>query len=292
MSEEEIVSAEEEVVAEETPTETIAEETSGPLSDNWRSSIEDEDLRLVADRFNSPADAVKAVKDLRQQISNSIKLPKEGASEEEVAKFRKALGVPESPGEYEFTVLDGQEPTEADKEFHGKLAEMFHASNVPKETAVKLNGMWNEMVAQQVEAQEEADTKFIEETKAVLEKKWGGDYARNANLAARAAEALFDQNFEDAKLIEMKDGRFLLDHPVIMEALAKAGAEMDEDGFHRIDDSERSDIQSQVDQIGREKMEAYDRGDSVKANELDKKQRELLDKLYRGSIVGSEGRVA
>lgn len=256
----------------------------------WRDSITDEDHRSVADRFNSPADAIKSIVDLRKQISTSIRLPGENASDEDVAKFNKAIGVPDSPEGYEFTMPEGREPTDADKAFQGKMAEIFHKSGVSATAAKNLIDGYNEMTVAAEEAQATADKQFVEETEAALQTKWGKDFERNKNLSSRAAKYLFGDNFEDAAQIETKDGKFILDHPVIMEALAKAGVEMAEDGFMKMDPEAAGSVQEEINNLNKELHEAHMAGDSKKAGELNDKVQKLYAKLHGTKpAVGQDG---
>ena len=91
----------------------------------------------------------------------------------------------------------------------------------------------------------------------------------------------------------MKDGRFLLDHPVFMEMLAKAGAEMDEDGFQKMDPEGAATIQEDINSLNKELHEAHLSGDSKKAGDLNTKVQAMYQKLHGSqSAVGHGGRTA
>lgn len=260
---------------------------------SWRDSITDEGLKPIAERFNSPTDVVKAVSDLRKQVSTSIRIPGEDAKPEDIAKFHKALGVPDSPSDYKFNIPEGREATDADTAFHGKLAEIFHKSGIPAAAAGQLNELWNELTVQAEEAQATADKKLVEETSSALQTKWGTDFERNKNLASRAAKYLSGDSFEALQQLEMKDGRFFLDSPIAMEMLAKAGAEMDEDGFQKMDPEGAASIQSEINTLNQELHEAHLAGNTKKAGELNTKVQALYQKLHGSqSAVGEGGRTA
>lgn len=270
MSEEPVVEQDVDATPETVPSD----------SGNWRDTITDDSLRSVAERFNTPADAIKSVADLRKQLSTSIRVPGENASPEEVQKFYKALGVPDSPEGYKFEMPEGRQVTDADKAFQATMAQAFHAAGISGAAASKLNQAWNSMQSQAEQAMLEADKKFTEESESRLRQEWGADFDRNKELAGRAAQNLFD-NFEDARKIEMKDGRFLLDHPVIVKMLAKVGGEMAEDGFRRLDQNDIATLEQQANDLGRQKMDAYQKGDINLAKKLDEQQRNILGKLTK-----------
>ncbi len=268
-----------------------AKDASGDVS--WRDGIANEEHKAIADRYNSPSDIAKAVFDLRQQVSTSIRIPGEDAKPEDIVKFNKALGVPDTPGDYKFQMPEGKNATEADVAFQGQLADIFHKSGIPASAAGKLNDLWNDLTGQAEEAQLTADKQFVEETEKALQTKWGTDFDRNKNLSSRAAKYLLGDNFEAAQQLEMKDGRFLLDHPVFMEMLAKAGAEMDEDGFQKMDPEGAASIQEDIKAINQELHDAHAAGDMKKAGELNTKVQALYQKLHGSqSAVGQDGRTA
>lgn len=269
-----------EVTTETTGADQPAGETSSQeqATANWRDTISDESLRSVAERFNSPADAIKAVADLRKQVSVSIQKPGKDASPEDVQKFYKALGVPDSPEGYKFQMPEGKEATEADKAFQSTMAQAFHAAGVTAPGAEVLNKVWNDMQVKAEQAMVEADKEFAAQADAALKKEWGTDYERNKTFANRAAVDLFD-DFESAKKIEMKDGRFLLDHPAIVKMLAKVGGEMAEDGFRRMDSAEAATLQEQADDLGQQVHDALARGEQSKARELDAKRMAIYARL-------------
>ena len=105
MSEEAVESPTEETSATAPPGPADATETteseSQPGDGAWRDSIDDEGVRKLADRYNSPADMARAHAELNRELSQRIKVPGTDATDEDVLKFRKALGVPETADGYE-----------------------------------------------------------------------------------------------------------------------------------------------------------------------------------------------
>ena len=274
------------------PTESAPTETA-PATTNWRDTVTDTDLRKIADRFNTPADMAKAVLDLRKRESTSIRMPGKDAKPEEVSAFYKALGVPEGPDGYQFKTPDGVEITDQDKAFQSEMAKIMHTSGIPKAAAERLVDGYNAFAQNMMKAAVEADTKFADQATATLKQEWGDDYNRNLAFAAKAAQELFGDTYDAVKQMEGKNGRFILDNPVFIKAFAKIGGEMAEGTIGpRLDASEMATMDQRVSELGRQKFEAMERGDRATATRLDAEQRDLINRMGSGNIVGQGGRVA
>lgn len=264
----------------------------GPDETEWRGSIEDPSLRKIADRFLTVGDMAKAVSDLRKRESTSIRLPGKDAGEDEVAAYRKALGVPDKVEGYELSVPEDREPTDADKAFQASAAKVFHENNVSADTARALNAWWNELVAETEAAQVDADKQYADETEAALRREWPGkEFERNKAYANAAAKRMFGDDLDDVRELTTKDGRLVLDHPVLIRALAGIGREMSEGGLGPMGEGDRDDVQSQIDELQEKIDKAQSRNDRAAAQKFYLQQQEIYEKLYgRQPIVGSAGR--
>lgn len=286
---EETSTTEETTSTEET---TTSEETTQETAGDWRASIEDADLRKVADRFASPTDAIKAVADLRKRESTSIRALGKDPSDEEVAAYRKAIGVPETAKGYKFEAPEGAEFSDADKAFQASASAAFHELNIPADQAAGLTAWWNEFSASVQEAQIADDKKFADESEAVLKVKWPGkEYDRNKAYADRAAANLFGDTLDDAREIETKDGRFILDHPIFVEPLAQLGREMEEGRLGSVlSDGDRGGVESQIAELQGKIDKAQAANDHTQANKFYHEQQDLYRKLHGSApIVGAEG---
>lgn len=267
---------------------TTSEETAG----DWRSSIEDADLRKVADRFASPTDAIKAVSDLRKRESTSIRALGKDASDDEVTAYRKATGVPETAEGYVFEAPEGVEFSDADKAFHTSAAEVFHKLNIPTVDAAALTEWWNETAAATQQAQVAADKAFADESEAALKAEWPGEeYDRNKAIADKAATDLFGATIDAVREIETKDGRFILDHPSFVKMLAQVGREMQEGRLGSVlSDGDRGGVESQISELQDRIDKAQANRDHNMANKLYQEQQGLYRKLHGSApIVGAEG---
>jgi len=256
-------------------------DTDGGSEPNWRDEVSDPDLRKVAERFNTIPDMVKSVSDLRQKLSTAINVPGEGASEEDVAKYRKAIGIPDSAEAYDLKVglPEDYEFSEVDTAFQGKMASLMHEAGLSADAAKKLASGYNEMMVAMQQEAVVADAKFAEEAEAALKKEWGSDYQRNIEFSNRAAKEMFGDSFDEMRHIELKNGRFLFDHPSMAKGLAKIGQELSEDGPPRVSASDRQTLEEKVNELGQLKHKALNSGDRDAAMKYDKEQRELLERL-------------
>jgi hypothetical protein len=266
---------------------------AAPSLDDLRSTVTDSDRRAVLDRFNSLDDMAKALLDFRKRESD-VRVPGRDATEEQLAAYHKAIGVPEEPSGYEFVLPEGHEATEDDTAFQEHFGKVFHEAALSVDQAKALNEAWNAFSATTEEAVRKADEAFVKDAEQALRTKWGGDYEQNQTLAKRGAEHLFGAGLDDALGLEMKSGRLLLDHPAMLEAFSKVGAELRESGEGpRMGDSERATLTEEIDDLGRRKMEAMDSGDRALAARLDAEQLAAIERRDgSGPIVGADTRTA
>ena len=260
---------------------------------DWRDTVADPELQKIAQRFNSPTDLVKAVSDFRKRESTP-RLPGKDATDEERAAFNKAFGVPESADDYAFTVPEGRQVTEADRAFQDAFKGVFFGAGLSGVQATALNTAWNEFQGAAEQEVLKADKAFTEAAEATLKQEWGDDFDRNSALGKRAAAEIFDSDLEVASKIEMKDGRFLLDHPVMVKAFASVGREMAEGRLGpTIGADERATLSQQIEDVGKQKFAAINAGNRAAAQKFDAEERQLIEKMQgSGPIVGSEGRGA
>ncbi|HNP14966.1 MAG TPA: hypothetical protein PKI99_00695, partial [Terrimesophilobacter sp.] len=141
------------------------------------------------------------------------------ASEEEVAEYRKAAGIPEKPGGY-LEKLDGLVIGDADKEMVGQYLESAHAANMdPKSVKATLDWYYKTIEDQQA-AQAEADAEYRAKSVEQMREAMGADYRRNmADLKAwlSSRDGLFDA-LNGARLA---DGTLFGDNPAVMNFLVE-----------------------------------------------------------------------
>ena len=267
-------------------------------AEDWRASIDDPDLRKLAERYSTPADMAKAVREGRQMISGMVKVPGKDASDDERAAFLKALGVPESPDAYEVALPedlpDELQPNEAGQErLTAFVSTMHEAGATPAQVQAAVSTYFT-MIQEDLAAQQAEDKRYTEESEAQLRKEWTGEeFKRNQAFANRAAQFAFGEGFDEARQIQTSDGRFLLDNPMLLKALARIGREMGEDRIGpSLSEADKSSVRDQISAVRTKREEARAAGRSGEAQKLDAEERALWARL-NGSrpVVGAEGRV-
>jgi hypothetical protein len=255
---------------------------------DWRAGLEGDQLEF-SKRLNTPHDAVKVALDLRKANSGMVRLPGKDAKPEEVATFRKAIGVPETPDAYSFAV-EGYEPTDFDKAAYSRLGKVLHKHNataaLSTDVAAEYQAIQQEMIAEQdrvaLKAREDAD--------ASLRKEMGADYEPGLELAKRAV-----RTFGDDGLVGLFDtvvnGRKLGDDPAVIKAFMKIGRRMGEGEFiGAVGTDQRQGLEAELQQIMRDNPPGTDR---YRQPAIQTRLRQINEQLHgRTPVVGTAGRTA
>ena len=299
MAEEQAV---DEAVEEELETEQIDEDTSDETSedeetlefDTWRDLIQDSDLQKHAERFNSVDDLVQANLESRKKLSKSVTVPGKNASDEDLSSYREALGVPVDVDGYEFPLEDGVERTEEMMDAEDHWANIFLDNNIPKETADVLVQEFKTEIGRIFEQKAANDETYAKHAEETLRREWEDDYDKNIIFASRASEALLGDDYEDVRHLETTDGKYMLDHPLMVKMFAKLGREMGEGALGSVaTEGEKDTLMEQANSYREKRVDAYAKGNHAEARKWDEKERLILDKLHGGGpIVGSDTRTS
>lgn len=191
--------------------------TASDWPTDWREKLAGGDEKRLAElkRYASP----QAVDDARRSAAERIRKGQikmtlaEDATPEQIAEYRKANGVPETPDKYDTTLPEGLVIGEADKPLvEGYLAHA-HAKHLPNDV-VKENLAWYyQEQERQRQAQFDKDVETRAATVTTLREEFGPDYKRHV----RAAEDYFaeaGEDFRDAVMAaRMPDGTLLGANP-------------------------------------------------------------------------------
>lgn len=235
-------------------TTTAATTTDAAASTDWRASITDPDAKEFATRLATPADAVKVALDLRKANSSMIRVPGKDAPAEDVAKFRKAIGVPEKAEDYKFEL--GREPTEQDKAIQGNLAKIALENGIPATAMTALSKAVTELATAAKAEENRVAVEARAANEAALRKEWGADYEANKTLATRAVQA-FGEVKSHPEVIEFFDktivnGQKLGDHPVMVRMLGNIGRRMGEGEFiGAVGADQRGSLQTELSELMR-----------------------------------------
>ena len=162
----------------------------GSFSEGWIDKLPDEvaDYKSSIKNFKSVPDLVKALGNANALIGKKLGVPSEKSSPEEVAAFRRSLGVPDTIDEYKFAPDALPEGMTWDDNNVKNYAEIAHKHNIPpsamkalvtehaKMEHFKMQGMQAQIEKQHVEAVN------------TLKKEWGGEFDKNIGLAKQAAK--------------------------------------------------------------------------------------------------------
>ena len=162
----------------------------GSFSEGWIDKLPDEvaDYKSSIKNFKSVPDLVKALGNANALIGKKLGVPSEKSSPEEVAAFRRSLGVPDTIEEYKFAPDALPEGMTWDDNNVKNYAEIAHKHNIPpsamkalvtehaKMEHFKMQGMQAQIEKQHVEAVN------------TLKKEWGGEFDKNIGLAKQAAK--------------------------------------------------------------------------------------------------------
>lgn len=229
--------AKEPAKADAKPTNTVLDAEPDPAPEpadwpsDWREKLAGEDKKLLSTlkRFASPKTFSDSYFAMKHKLSSGeyLKALPENASEEDLAEYRKTLGIPETPEGYDLTALpEGLSITEADKPAVADYLKQAHALNLT-EAQVKQNVAWylQNREAEQAALQQRNEQRK-DETMNALRAEWGNEFRPNLN----AMNGYLDTLGADAKqaLLSARDadGTMLLNNPAVVKALAQTARDL------------------------------------------------------------------
>lgn len=219
-----------------TDTQDQGSDQGDQASLGWRSALSDEFKENdFVKGFEKPTDFVKAAleiktkqENLESKMEGAIFKPGEGATEEEVAAFRSAMGIPETPDDYEFPETEGLEQDEQVMEW---ARGTFHKAGLSKEQAALISQSWDGFILGMEQANEDASKEAFKTAQESLKTDWGADYDGNLELSHRAYK-FFEDKIEGFKGFlegESTNGKALGNHPDMIRAFHVIGKAMGED---------------------------------------------------------------
>lgn len=149
-----------------------------------------------------------------------LKIPDEHSSPEEVATYRKAIGVPDTAEGYRITrpeaALAGWDET-AEKNFLGNM----HQAGVPEPIVQKILNWYGQYLSEQ----QRGWHREAEATSQQLRTEWGPDFAANVGVANRAI-----QQYGGDALVDLFAQNGMGRHPLVVKTFASIGKELMEAG--------------------------------------------------------------
>jgi hypothetical protein len=193
---------------------------------NWAESLEDAGHKDMASRFTGPEDLLKLTVEQRKELSTRIKVPGADATDEDKAKFRKAIGVPDKPTDYEVALPDGFELGEHEQPLVEAMRAKALEAGVPKEAFKEFAKAYFELQKSTEDAINSDLKAFAERSQAQLKKEYGAELDGALNAANDLIAKLDVPDFEWLLKQPVTMGKATVqlgNHPGMMQLLAKLG---------------------------------------------------------------------
>lgn len=189
-----------------------------------------EKLAKRLSRYDSPRAVMDAMIAAQNKISSGslTKIPGKDATPEELADYRKEVGIPEEATGYDLSLSEGLVIGDEDKGFVDGFLGAAHGKNYTQEQVTGALDWYYKNQEKQAAEQYEADVKYKSEAEEELREEWGpGEYKPNINLIKNFLATDFDEGVSDLiSGARLADGIQFGDHPGILRGLvAKARAE-------------------------------------------------------------------
>lgn len=228
------------------PTPTEAKEPQTPLSgdapppefswpEDWRERLSGEDTKLAErlKRYSNPAAVVKALDEAQSALAKRDEISFEAQTDEEKARLRKRLGVPDDLGQYHIKT-PVEKMSDGEKEQFDRFRGFFHENNIPPPMAQKLVDFYYDQQSADEQALQEVWAENRRKNETVRKEKHGPDYKRNITVAKTFMEkyAGGPEGRDGIASLMLADGTPLGDHPVFFDMMVEAGlSTLDDDAL-------------------------------------------------------------
>ncbi|MCG7985059.1 MAG: hypothetical protein JAY90_20205 [Candidatus Thiodiazotropha lotti] len=201
------------------------------LPDDWRNQLAGEDEKRLKqlERHTDLMSVIKSGFEAQDRIRKgemSNGLP-ENPTDEQMAAWREANGVPESAESYDIKLDDGLVLGDSDNRILEGVQSVAHEENISNEalsriTSAMLKG--REAEAQAVAQQDGIDTQTCDRQ---LKEMWGGDLETNKNIVANHLSQLPESVREDFMNGRLASGKAWFNSPEIMAFFADSARTID-----------------------------------------------------------------
>ena len=205
--------------------------------DNWRQQIasglagSNKDLvgkyQKQLEQFLDPIAVYKQNVELRRKMdSGELKkaLP-DKATPEDIAAYRKANGIPETPDKYDIKP-EGVWAEESNKERLNDVLKFAHENNLPPQAAKSMLDFMAKGHQSALDALAERDEKERSETEESLRAEWGQDYKPNMNLLSSLLDGEEEGFKEDLFNARLPDGSKLINDVGFNKLLVRLAREI------------------------------------------------------------------
>lgn len=174
--------------------------SEGGLSENYTDLLKEagmENLTNTVAKYKSADGLLKGAANLVNFAGKKVEgviVPGEGSSPEEIAEYKKAIGVPESPTAYDLKPENLPEGMDWDAGLAETWQGAFHEAGISQEQAQQLSQAYSDITNTQLEQANQTlaanAAAEMAEQQAQIQKEWGANYANNVKAAVDMAEVV------------------------------------------------------------------------------------------------------
>ena len=164
----------------------------GKVDPAFMDSLGDENKGVgkIFSKYTNTEDAIKGIANLAFMAKKGEIAPlpddaPESAKQAQDEMLRKALGTPETAGDYQFKLPEGMEESGLDKELVGQLKAYAHENRMSRDTAQGLFDMALQREAAIHQSYEGNDQALIQKGHEALTKEYGADLPKKIEAAKR-----------------------------------------------------------------------------------------------------------
>jgi hypothetical protein len=192
-------------------------------------------------KFETETDLGKSYLEMEQKLSSlGTRVPKEGASPEDLQSYREAIGVPETAAEYKFNEnVKVPEGVEWDSTRMNGMVEVMHKIGL---TPTQVKELGQAYVDQEVAGITTENTNATEAKGAAektLRDEWGTGFDGKIRGANLAMNHLFGDDVSEIATTRLADGSLLGNNTKFLRAMATVGDDYSEHNVHGMADRRR-----------------------------------------------------
>ena len=161
-----------------------------------------------------------------QQKQQPLSAPGEDASEEQLATWREAVGIPEEAKDYPVAWREGYEPSDADNEILEGFKGFLHERNIDPKAAQASMDWYQDFAAEQQQARDGAMAQKSKETQTHFRGVYGAEYDGNMAAAMELVRTqLGEDGVQSVLTSRLEDGTRLQDQPWFVEMMVNLGTD-------------------------------------------------------------------
>ena len=158
----------------------LAGETAPKAPPAWMAQLPD-DLKSTEalTKFATIGDLGKSYLELEGKMGKAVTVPGEGATAEEWARYRKAMGVPDNATDYKLEKVELPKTVSYDDKARAEFKELAHKANLTPEQASLMHTWHLKNLMGNVIANLKVEKATAAETETKLRERWGANFELN-----------------------------------------------------------------------------------------------------------------